>query len=102
DVFAGLVHVQRASLCNSFEQGGLTGKLMLQLLVRNHSPGVRSCRFAQTFFHAQWRHAGEFAALVGRLQKFVLGGGVLASGGPRRRVRGWGGLFWGGVVSVFA
>ena len=102
DVLSGAVDsqraVQRADLGNSFEQGGLTGELMLQTLARNHPPGVRPRRFAQTFVHAQRRHAGQFAALVCRFQKFVLGGGVLTRGGRGRRVRLGGGLFAASVV----
>jgi len=53
---------------------------MLQTPALNHPPGVRSRRFAQSFFHAQWGHAGLFAALVRHFQEFGLGGGILARG----------------------
>ncbi len=53
---------------------------MVETTVRNHLPGVCSRRFAQTFVHAQRRSASAFAALVGRCQQFVLGGGVLTGG----------------------
>jgi hypothetical protein len=39
---------------------------MLQTVAGNHSPGVGSGGFAQTFIHPQRGDTGEFAALVGR------------------------------------
>src|SRR6202158_5563552 len=71
---------------------------MIETIAVNHPPGMRSRRFAQTFVHAQRRRASEFAALVCRGQKFVLGGGVLSSRGHGRRGRLGGGRLTMDVV----
>jgi hypothetical protein len=69
---------------------------MVEAFARNHESGVSSRRFTQTLVHAQRGRAGLFAILVYRLQKLVLGGGILASGLSVRRVRNGGGLIVGG------